>query len=310
MNHDIRVTLPPDNEGMVGRECPQCKQYFKIRPGTGLSDISTHTCPYCEFNADTGDFLTAQQLEYLESIAVRQVLGPVLRDLERSFRALESSTRHSLISIKVQTNGFDLPLQYYSERDIETRIVCDNCGLVYDIYGVFATCPDCARLATMSMFKNSIEVARKRLGILSNIPVQENETRQALMADTLAAAVSTFDGLGKRLQQEYPVFVPEKPRSLFQNLDALSETLMKKASIDLRSLVGTEEYAKIYYLFQVRHLWSHNFGEADEDFIRKTGADKSLIRTKIVPSAAEIQELLALLETLGSNLRQELGNRS
>jgi len=30
---------------------------------------------------------------------------------------------------------------------------------------------------------------------------------------------------------------------------------------------------KIIFLFQVRHLWEHKFGEVDEEFVRKTGYD-------------------------------------
>jgi hypothetical protein len=160
------------------------------------------------------------------------------------------------------------------------------------------------------MFRKSVEAARKRLSILPRIPLHENEIRQALITDTLAAAVSTFDSLGKRFQMEFPTVLPEKPRNLFQNLDALSEILLKNASINLRDIVGAKEYLKIYYLFQVRHLWSHNFGEADEDFIKRTGADKGLLRTKVVPSDVEVEELLALIETLGANLRRKLQERA
>jgi len=43
----LKVTLPTDDEGMVGRECPQCKQYFKIKPGTGLAEIGLALIKVC-----------------------------------------------------------------------------------------------------------------------------------------------------------------------------------------------------------------------------------------------------------------------
>lgn len=46
MDMKIGVILPPDDKGFTGRECPQCKRYFKVKFGTGLHG-STCCCPYC-----------------------------------------------------------------------------------------------------------------------------------------------------------------------------------------------------------------------------------------------------------------------
>ena len=302
----LQVNLPTDDEGMFGRECPNCGKYFKVKPGTGLLDISTCTCPYCEHTADSSEFLTSFQMEYINSIAVRQVLGSTLRDLEKSFKDLERSTRHSIISFKVKTTGFEFPIKYYSEADLETVVTCDHCGLVFAIYGVFASCPDCAHLTAMSMYRNSLEAARKRFTIMDRIPHDEKEIRDALLVDTLSAIVAAFDGLGKRLQIQFKTFIPDKPHNLFQNLDALSEVLNKNISIDLPNLLDTGQFQKVYYLFQVRHIWNHNFGEADADFVRKTNSDASLIGTKVLPTKEEMIEFLDLVESLGLRLREKL----
>jgi hypothetical protein len=301
----VAVTLPTDDEGMLGRECPECGKYFKVKPGTGL-DISTCTCPYCEYATDAGEFLTEAQLEYVTSLAGREVLGPWLAELERSLRELERETRRSLIQIKVTTRGFDVPIEYYTEKDLETTVECDSCALVFAIYGVFASCPHCARPITMSMFRKSLEVTRKRLSVLENIPAQEPELREALLADTLCGGVATFDSLGKRLRGEFPSVFPARPRNLFQNLDALAQALERSISVELKELIGEDDYSKVDYMFQVRHIWTHNFGEADEGFARKTKSDPSVIGTKIVPSAGEVGEFLALVERLGLALRDKL----
>jgi len=291
---------------MIGRECPECKEYFKVKPGTGLLNISTCTCPYCEHTDDSGEFFTEAQLEYAQSIAVREVLRPTLAQLERSFKQLERSTRHSLFSIKVRTRGFNLPIKYYAEKDLETTVECGTCGLVFAIYGVFAVCPDCSRPITMSMFKKSLEVARKRLSVLERIPSQESELREALLTDTLSGTVATFDSLGKRLREEFPAIFPKRPRNLFQNLDALCHALEENASINLKDIVREGNYSRIHYLFQVRHIWVHNFGEADESFVQKTSCDPSLLGTKIIPSENEVSEFLGLIEDLGVRLRERL----
>ena len=34
---DFTVSIPADERGYTGRECPSCESYFKVRFGTGLS---------------------------------------------------------------------------------------------------------------------------------------------------------------------------------------------------------------------------------------------------------------------------------
>lgn len=303
----MTMTLPTDDDGMIGRDCPECGKYFRVKPGSGL-DISTCTCPYCEHTADAGEFHTEAQLDYATSLAVREVLGPSLEDLENTLRELERATRRSLIRIKVTTTGFDIPVKYYTEKDLETAVECESCGLVFAIYGVFASCPDCSRPITMSMFGKSLEVARKRLGVLANVPLEETELREQLLADTLCGCVATFDSLGKRLRAEFPAVFPARPANLFQNLDALSQALADSISIELTELIGQDGYSKVYYMFQVRHIWTHNFGQADEGFVRKTDSAPSLIGAKIVPSTGEVDEFLALVERLALALREKLAD--
>jgi len=301
----IQVRFPTDDEGMIGRECPQCHQYFKLTPGTGLP-ISTCSCPYCEFSGDSGDFFTREQIEYAKSVAVREVLGPALANLQHSLKKLETHSRGGMIQFKVKTGSINFPIKYYSEKDVETTITCDNCGLVFAIYGVFARCPDCERLTSMSIFKNSLAVARKKLGLVEKIPEQEQELIDAILADALSAGVAAFDGLGKHLRDDYPNVLPKSPRNLFQNLDALSAALQSSLSVSLEQVVGTTTHKQMYLMFQVRHLWDHSFGEVDEDFIKKTQCDSSLLRKKYALNKSQVVAFLDQVEDAGLKVRDAL----
>ncbi len=301
----IRVTLPTDDKGMLGRECPQCKKYFKVKPGTGLN-TSDCICPYCEHKDSSSNFHTEDQIEYAKSIGIKQTVGPILKDFQRSLKNLGRSSRKSLISFKVHTRGFDFPIKYYTERDLETEVICDSCSLVFAIYGVFATCPDCSRLTSMSIFRKSLEASRKRLDVLSKLQPDEAELQEVILMDALAAGVSSFDSLGKRLAKEFPSYIPEKPRNLFQNLDALEEILSKNLSIKFLDLITKEEYEKLYYLFQVRHVSSHNFGEIDSGFVKKVNCDPKLIGSKPIVVQEDLVEFLDVIEKLGIALRNKL----
>jgi Zn ribbon nucleic-acid-binding protein len=310
MNDIIRMTveLPPDEHGMVGRECPECKGYFKLKLGTGLPHIETTTCPYCEKKADSSSFLTEAQREYAISVAANKVIGPALRNLERTLKELERTTRGSFIQIKVSTSSTILPIKYYSESDLETTVECDYCGLVFSIFGVFAVCPDCQRPNSMSMFLKSIDAIRKRLDLYHRIPTDEIDLRVGVLIDCTSACVSTFDSLGKRLRLEYPELLPSRPRNLFQNLEALDDALMASMGLDLEVHLGKERYGQLNHMFQIRHIWNHNFGEADEDFIARTGADTSLLGKKIVPKFEEVRSLLEIVSEIGIDVRKQLGD--
>lgn len=302
----LHITLPVDDEGMLGRQCPQCDQYFKLKPGTGVPDIATTICPYCEFQSDGSDFATNDQIEYAQSIAIKQLVEPSLRDLQNSLKQLERKTRGSLIQFKAIGTDIRFPIKYYREKDLETTVTCDNCGLIFAVYGIFASCPDCSRLNSMSMFRKSLEAVRKRLSVVDNIPQSEDELRQNLIADATSAGVAAFDSLGKRMRNEFPQVIPSRPRNIFQNLEVLSDTLREKLNFEIKEFLGENQFNEFSYMFAVRHIWIHNFGEADNDFVRKTGRDQSIIGSKIVPSKQEVLSFLDLVEELGIEIRSRL----
>jgi Zn ribbon nucleic-acid-binding protein len=165
---NIKIDIPvlTDNNGFVGRECPECEKYFKVKFGTGL-ETEICICPYCQHENNHDHFYTQEQLKYIESYvkkyAFEQILKPELKKLDKSFKDLERSTKHSLLQFKVKSNISNISYQidYYQEQELETSLTCDSCGLDFSIFGVFATCPDCGELSAITVFNKSIEVIKK-----------------------------------------------------------------------------------------------------------------------------------------------------
>jgi len=67
------ISIPPDENGLIGRECPEpkCENYFKIQPGTGLKgeDLRCH-CPYCGHAAGQDKFFSKAQVEYAKFVVL------------------------------------------------------------------------------------------------------------------------------------------------------------------------------------------------------------------------------------------------
>ncbi|MFI5406506.1 MAG: hypothetical protein ACHQ1D_08335, partial [Nitrososphaerales archaeon] len=96
-NRQVSVTLPTDNNGYLGRTCPQCKEYFKIKLGTGLKNIKTCICPYCGHKTQSSEFTTAEQYEYAKSVAIGQVKTELLGQIYKQVKGLEFGRKGDFI---------------------------------------------------------------------------------------------------------------------------------------------------------------------------------------------------------------------
>jgi len=304
---EIKVSIPTDENGMAGRQCPspECGQYFKLKPGTGLP-IEDTGCPYCGFRAEAGEFLTPDQIEYAKSVAMDQVVRPMLEDFKRDIEKLNRPSRDSLISIKFSVDLPTFYLHHYREADLETPVTCSNCALEFAVFGVFASCPDCAHLNAYDVFQGCLEVCRRRLGLLDVADTSADaDLVKAILTDTLGSAVSAFDALGKTLRQAHPGVFPDKPKNLFQNLSALDQALLATGA-GIEGRVGSSEQADLIRLFQIRHVYEHNLGVVDDDMVAKVPSFAHL-KGRLCPlTRADVERAVELLAKLASSLQTDL----
>ena len=101
----FRVTMPADDAGHIGRQCPSCEQLFRMHAADymALPDDQRITCPYCGFSADHSEFITPQQVERARAAAgewaqqlVADKIGTALDDMVRSIN--RSSSDGGMIS--------------------------------------------------------------------------------------------------------------------------------------------------------------------------------------------------------------------
>lgn len=299
---NISVNIPLDDNGMLGRECLECEQYFKLKPGTGIETDHCH-CPYCEYEGKADTFWTQAQLEYARSIAMQQafnkIVKPQLDKLTNSFKQLERNSRNSLIQFKVKTTGhnFRFPIKYYSENELETNLTCDNCGLEFAIYGVFSNCPDCNETNAFLIYEKSLEVIKKKLEIFSKPEIPEDIIEISL-SSILTSGISAFDGLGKELRNKKPDHYPSKPKNLFQNLYVLNEKMNNYIS-DKHS-----DFNGLIKFFQIRHVFEHNMGVVDSDCINKVPEISHLIGRKYKLTISELEKFIELMTELGSVIKE------
>ena len=272
MTSEITVTLEPDDQGMIGRQCPQagCGLYFKLRLGTGW-DTQSIRCPYCRTEGDPSSFFTKDQLDYAISVAARDIVGPLLQGFRRDIERMNRPHSGGLLQLKISVDYKPISIHRYVERQLETEVACDSCSLEFSVYGVFASCPCCGQLNALKVVLSSLETAKRKLA-LSEEPSLDEALRQDFAKDALAGSVAAFDAFGKAVASNHPTLFPVTRRSLFQDIEALSAHLQTLGEPSLETTIGVPEWEDIKWFFQARHIYVHNAGVIDERFIARQTA--------------------------------------
>lgn len=287
---ELSVKIEPDEDGYTGRECPKCEKYFKIKFGTGLPDATDCHCPYCNHVGPQGEFFTKQQIEYVESVALRKISG----DLLKSLKKLEQKPkRNQFISIGIRVEGRPTPIAYYSEKDLEEKLTCDNCTLEYTIYGAFGYCPDCGIHNSKLIVNANFDLVLKILKLASQA---DDDVAPKLVENALEDVVSAFDGFGR----EHCSGIYNKIS--FQSISSAKTKLINDHGIDISAGLSPDQWSFVEEQFQKRHLLAHKMGIIDDEFVTKTGKSPSMIGRKVSITEDDVRTLINCLKVMAENL--------
>jgi hypothetical protein len=208
--HDLfSVPLEPDEDGMLGRECPndECEpKYFKmststpdevLKKGIDFSQIGV-TCPYCGTVDNMQHFHTRSQIKWIESMIFRDVAKTVQDMLSTTFKPVRPTLR-GMFSISLSYKPGHLPsVRHYVEDKLRRSVVCDNCGYGYAVYGISFHCPLCGQGNLMQHLKRSAEVIRVLVEESERIGRERGqEVEQQMLGNALEDVVGLFEAFLK-----------------------------------------------------------------------------------------------------------------
>ncbi len=287
---ELKVELTLDEHGFIGRECPDCEKYFKVKPGTGILDAMDCHCPYCNSIAPNNRFFTKQQIEYAHSVALNYVSKELLGMMKKMERKPD---RDAFVSIGITVKGSPTPITYYSEQELEERITCSSCTLEYTIYGAFGFCPDCGVHNSAQIVRTNFDLALKLVELAA---LADEDVRQKLIENALEDVISAFDGFGR----EHCSMVA--PKVSFQNIAVAKDKLASNLNLDISSGLTPDQWTFVCEQFQKRHLLAHRMGVIDDEFIRKTGCSSELEGRKVSITSDDVKDLVKLLAIIVSNI--------
>jgi hypothetical protein len=203
--------------------------------------------------------------------------------------------------------GHSHPIRYYREKQLETRLVCENCTLEYSIYGVFAFCPDCATHNSLHILVKNFELVEKEINLAS--ASEDKELKERLFEDALENAVSAFDGFGRAICAAFSGKTPNPEQAQdisFQNIQNARTRVIDLFGFDFIAGVDSNQWDTIVRCFQKRHLLAHKLGVIDQEYIKKSKDPSAVSGRKILIKPEEVNELIELLRTIGNYLASNL----
>lgn len=210
---------------------------------------------------------------------------------------------NGFIQLKISATVPDFPIQYYQEKILETDVTCDTCGAVFAIYGVFSNCPICGKLNARVIYDKSLDASNGKL-VLSGEESIGGHIRADLIKDALIGTVSAFDALGKALRKKYPA-IPADPNNLFQNLLKLDQVLATLTGKHVSQYLTPADSDFLFLMFQVRHIYEHNAGVVDSDFVRKQPTYAHLLGRKYPLRKEDVSTFIVLMRQLGDTIYSE-----
>ncbi|PWH12854.1 MAG: hypothetical protein DDG59_15295 [Anaerolineae bacterium] len=303
LGSQFRIPLPTDEEGYLGRECPNedCKGYFKIVPGIGLKGVTTCHCPYCGHTADQSDFTTRDQVEYAKSVAIRKITDTLIKELRSLEFDIKPKGRFGIgVSMKVKPGQLH-PIYRYREKALETHIECPNCTLRYAVFGVFAFCPDCGQHNSLQILRKNLEIVGKMLDMA---PSAEGGLAEHLIENALEDCVSAFDGFAREMCRINAPLSSDPDEALkisFQNLAGARQKVRTLFKQDLAAGLTDDEWKTAIRAFQKRHLLAHKMGVVDKEYVLKSGDASAVVGHKIQISIDEVRQLAQIVSKVADH---------
>ena len=279
----MSVTMPADDSGHFGRQCPDCERMFRINAADykALPDDQLLTCPYCCVVQLHTEYLTEQQKQRALAAVREYVLQQVKGSLNNTFNNLAQQSRsrgHAGVSVTYRASADTEPdpLPPIDEESPIRERTCNRCSTRYAIFGEHIACPVCGPLPPGVVSRDALDAQEVALAILEGLPtdflnqLRESGALERTAAGTLGSVVSILETLLKQ------IFLDRVPGgdamiagkgNVFQRLDDISHLYRDHLDIDFPAALGASDWDRMRTLYGVRHLHTHANGVADAKYV-------------------------------------------
>lgn len=284
----ILVFLLSDREGLFGQSCPKCESYFRSNSISGDT-----TCPYCGNTENGLEYLTENQLKFITYFCESQLQAHkekrnITIDLDNLLKEFPENT----------------PEWIYPEERQQTKKTCE-CRCVYDILGDFGVCPACSKpnfteiiTSKFDEFENQFKDVDKNIADRADREVEWEK---------LTRCVSDFEALANNIRIHIVNFplTPKRrsdiKRLSFQRITNASLAIKNWFDIDIFNGVSEDDQLFLNKMFNRRHVFTHNGGRIDQEYIDNTNDTSVRLNQTITFKSKEIKRLIPLVRKCSEN---------
>ena len=273
------VSMPLEEDGHLGRECPECRQHFRIdnQDYGALPDNLVLWCAYCGHSDEHSEFLTQQQSERLKRVAMdygSQLIGQMV---DNSFGTMaRNSRRNQFLRVTYRSTPFyPAPLPGINEENLIRERTCDGCNVRYAVFGEHRFCPVCGPLSAKTVALDALAADQIRIDVLSGLDadilrrLREAGVLDRTYADTIENVVATVEALADRLFHDLvpdAAIIVRGRGKVFQRLSDFADLFLDHTGLDIRTALGPS-WVELQDAWAARHIFTHADGVVDQKYL-------------------------------------------
>lgn len=299
-NETFRVSIPSDEHGYFGRECPACQQIFRMHLDDykALPDDLILICPYCGHQEEHTSFVTSQQQERVMRVAqdaAMQLISEAFGGLGRSGRS------NKFVKITYRSTPFyPQPLPDIDEEQLVRERTCVTCGIRYAVFGEHSFCPVSGALDAGEVARDALGAEAAKLSALDSIPgpqraaLREQGVFDRIAVDTLSRVVGVVERLARaefERRVEPAGQILKGKGNVFQRLDDLADLYSAHLDIDPR-LVPDVDWVLLTKLWATRHAHVHAGGLVDTKYLQIVNYSSLKVGQRIVVTADDARNAI------------------
>lgn len=306
-SYQMKVSIPLDEDGFLGRQCPDCELLFRMdaEQYEALPDDVALWCVYCGHHGEHSEFLTAQQRDRLMRAVGDLGMQLVSRELGRAFEGLSrgnSRARQTGVSFSYRSRPFyPRPLPGIDEERLVRVRTCTGCQGRYAVFGEHRFCPICGQLPAGLVAMDTIEADRARLDALNALPpeataaLREQGVFTLNWIDTIENMVGVVEALASAV---FHAAVPNAADhlkgkgNLFQRLADTADLFVATGHADLRTMLGPAVWQRLSQTWAARHVFTHNDGLVDAKYVAKVPTSAARLGQRLVATEAMCRQAL------------------
>ena len=315
----ISIDLELDDKGYLDRLCPsgECGAHFKVMFEDWRDIVRDEVvyCPLCRHDAESSEWNTPEQAEYIQKAAtayVQKQLGRAFQSDSRKFNARQS--RNSFIQMKMsyRPGSTPIPVPANATEIMTQEFTCEMCNCRYSSIGAAFFCPSCGHNSILDTFANSVQTVKKTVSAIPAI-------REALLSSTdknvaedsirhicengLVKLVSSFQHYAEASFHKLPNANQfNVRRNLFQNLRE-SDSIWRDATLTgYTDILSATEYQALEMYFQQRHLLIHKDGIVDQQYVDRANDYRFDVAQRLIVTDSNVSEIAAIIEKLARGI--------